>query len=130
MSDKISVSESNPSGIQGSIKLDPNVVATIAGMAAKEIVGIYSVGRAPLISFGDNRTRGVAAEVGERQVAIDLDVVIEYGHDLRQVAHELRNRVAAEIGKMTGREVVEINIHVSDIKLPEEEPTPPSPRVI
>lgn len=114
---------SNSGGISGSISLDPNVVATIAGLAAKEIDGIYSVGKTPLISFGDNPTRGVATEVGQKQVAVDLDVVIEYGHDLREVASALREKTASEINKMTGREVVEINIHVVDIKLPDDTPS-------
>ncbi|MCG8417883.1 MAG: Asp23/Gls24 family envelope stress response protein [Proteobacteria bacterium] len=120
----------NPSGIAGSIRLDPTVVARIASLAAKDIKGIYSVGKTSLLSFGDDPTRGVAAEIGEKQVAVDLDVVIEYGYDLRQVATELRSRTANELEKMTGREVVEINIHVVDIRLPEELQDKKKPRVI
>lgn len=120
----------NPSGIAGSVRLEPAVVAKIAGLAAKGIKGIHSVGKTPLLSFGDNPTRGVAAEIGEKQVAVDLDVVIEYGYDLLEVANELRKRTASELEMMTGREVVEINIHVVDIKLPEELEEKPTPRVI
>lgn len=112
MSDK---NTQSPGKIAGSISLDPNVVATIAGLAAKEIDGIYSVGKTRLLSFGDDPTRGVATEVGQKQVAVDLDVVIDYGHDLREVARALREKTASEINKMTGREVVEINVHVVDI---------------
>lgn len=116
--------------IAGSISLDPNVVATIAGLAAKDIEGIHSIGKTPLLSFSDNPTRGVATEVGQKQVAVDLDVVIEYGRDLREVARALREKTASEISKMTGREVVEINIHVVDINLPEEEEGKKKSRVV
>jgi uncharacterized alkaline shock family protein YloU len=109
----------NPSGIGGSITLDEDVVATIAGLAAKEIDGIYSVGKSSWYQFGDNPARGVNAEVGQIQAAFDLDVVIEYGYDVREVAKKLREKTAAEVAKMAGREVVELNVHVVDIHLPD-----------
>jgi uncharacterized alkaline shock family protein YloU len=112
--------EENPSGIAGKITLDENVVSTIAGLAAREVDGIHSVGKSRLISFGDNPTRGVNAEVGQKQAAFDLDVIMEYGSDIREVAKQLRQKTADEVGKMAGREVVEINVHVVDIHLPEE----------
>ena len=112
--------EENPSGISGVITLDENVVSTIAGLAARDVEGIHAVGKSRLISFGDNPTRGVNAEVGQKQAAFDLDVVMEYGTDIREVAKELRKKTADEVGKMAGREVVEINVHVVDIHFPEE----------
>jgi uncharacterized alkaline shock family protein YloU len=115
---KIIVEEKNPSGIAGSLTLNDDVVATIAGLAAKDVDGIYSVGKTPFINFGDNPTRGVGVEVGNTQAAFDLDIIVEYGHDIREVAKALRVKTAAEVNKMAGREVVEINVHVVDIKLP------------
>lgn len=111
----------NPSGIAGHITLNEDVVATIAGLAAKEIDGIHSVGKSSWYRFGDNPARGVQAEVGELQAAFDLDVVIEYGHDVREVARQLRVKTAEEVAKMAGREVVELNIHVVDIHLATDE---------
>lgn len=125
---KITIEE-NPSGINGVITLDENVVSTIAGLAARDVEGVYEVGKSRLISFGDNPTRGVHTEVGTRQAAFDLDVVIEYGADIRQVAQHLRERTAAEVAKMAGREVVELNVNVIDIHLPNAKPEP-SARVI
>ena len=119
---KIVVEEKNPSGINGVITLDENVVATIAGLAAKEVKGIHSVGKTRFLSFRDNPTRGVEAEVGQTQAAFDLDVVVDYGEDIRRIAKELREKTALEVKKMAGREVVEINIHVVDIMLPESKP--------
>jgi uncharacterized alkaline shock family protein YloU len=117
---KLVIEEKNPSGIAGSLTLSEEVVATIAGLAAKEVDGIYSVGKTPFINFGDNPKRGVGVEVGKTQAAFDLDIVVEYGHDIREVARALRVKTAAEVNKMAGREVVEINVHVVDIKLPNQ----------
>lgn len=120
-------------GIRGKITLNEDVVATIAGLAAREIPGIYSLGKSRMISFGDSPTRGVEAEVGNKQAAFDLDVVIEYGCDIRKVASSLRSRIADEVNRMAGREVVEINLNVVDIKLPEAEKPkkePEKPRVM
>jgi uncharacterized alkaline shock family protein YloU len=120
-SKKVQIAEQlNPSGIRGALTLNEDVVATIARLSAKQIGGIYSVGKTPLISLGGGATRGVAAEVGKTQAAFDLDIVVEYGHDIRSIAKDLREKTAQEVKRMAGRDVVEINIHVVDIKLPEE----------
>lgn len=105
--------------VKGMVTLDQDVVATIAGLAAREVDGIHALGKSRLISFGDDPTRGVDAEVGKFQAAIDLDVVIEYGCDMDKMANELRTRIVQEVGLMAKREVVEVNINVVDIKLPE-----------
>jgi uncharacterized alkaline shock family protein YloU len=112
--------EENPSGIAGVITLDENVVSTIAGLAAREVKGIYAVGKSRLLGLGDSPTRGVHTEVGDKQAAFDIDIVIEYGSDIREVAKHLREKTAEEVSKMAGREVVEINVHVVDIHLPDE----------
>lgn len=105
----------------GHLYMDENVVRTIAGLAARRIDGIHSVGAPALVKFGDSPTRGVKADVGDREAAIDLDVVIEYGVDLRETAAKLRQMLGEEVNKMAGRQVVEVNINVKDIHLPEEE---------
>jgi uncharacterized alkaline shock family protein YloU len=112
--------EENPSGIKGTLTLDEDVVSTIAGLAARDVKGIYSVGKSSFISFGDDPTHGVTTEVGHLQAAFDVDVITEYGSDIRKIAQELRTKLAAEVRKMAGREVVEINVNVVDIKLPEK----------
>lgn len=121
--------ESSAGEIGGDITMSEGVVATIAGLAARQIEGIHSLGKSRLISFGDSPTRGVDAEVGSREAALDLDVIIEYGVDLRKVAGELRKRISDEVDKMAGRQVVEVNINVVDVHLPEKEEPPPKRRV-
>jgi uncharacterized alkaline shock family protein YloU len=112
--------EDNPSGIKGLLTLDEDVVTTIAGLAAREVDGIAEVGKAGLISFGDDPKRGIDTEVGKLQAAFDVDLVVNYGVDIKGVAKELRTKMASEVKKMAGRDVVEININVVDIKLPDE----------
>jgi len=134
---RVEVHAKQGNGIRGKITLNEDVVATIAGLAAREVEGIHSLGRWRLISIGDNPTRGVDAEVGKKQAAFDLDAVIEYGVDIRAVANELRERIAGEVDKMTGREVVEVNINVVGLHFRDDDAGPsqeradqPAPRVI
>jgi uncharacterized alkaline shock family protein YloU len=118
------------SAVGGTITLSEHVVATIAGIAARDIPGIASLGRSRLMPFGNAARRGVEAEVGKLEAALDLEVVIEHGCDIRRVADELRAKVAAEVDKMTGKKVVEVNLHVVGVKLPDEaEPQPEPARV-
>lgn len=115
--------------IGGHITLGENVVAKIASMASRGIEGIHSLGRSRFISFGDTSRRGVAAEVGETEAALDVDIILEYGTDIRKTASELRRAVAAEVERMAGRKVVEVNVNILDIHLPETEAPSPQPRV-
>jgi uncharacterized alkaline shock family protein YloU len=112
--------------VGGTITLSESVVATITGLVAREIEGIHRLGRPRFISFGsESPTRGVAVEVGDLEAAIDLDAVIEYGANLQKTAETLRRRIAEEVGKMAGRRVVEVNINVVDVHLPEAEKQQP-----
>lgn len=107
--------------IGGRIEMSADVVATIAGLAARQVAGIHSLGRSRYISFGDDPTRGIDVEVGKKEAALDLEVIINYGTNIREVAAELRNRIASEVDRMAGRKVIEVNISVVGIKLPDEE---------
>ncbi len=74
-------------------------------------------------------TRGVKAEVGEVQTALDLEIVVDYGVSISDVAGAVRENVIAAVERMTGLEVVEVNIAVGDVHLPEEEEEEPEPRI-
>lgn len=115
--------------IGGKIEMSEDVVATIAGLAARQIPGIHSMGKSSFISFGDDPKRGVGVEVGTKEAALQLEVIIDYGTNIREVAAELRNRIATEVDRMAGRKVIEVDINVVGIHLPEEEPEPePEPQ--
>lgn len=121
--------EEGKNGIGGRIELSEEIVATIAGHAAREVDGIHALGRSKMLSFGDDPTRGVAAEVGAREAALDMQVVIEHESDIREVARELRQSVAEAVNRMTGRKVVEVNLEVIGIHTPEPtQPMQPKPQ--
>jgi uncharacterized alkaline shock family protein YloU len=77
-------------------------------------------------SSGPSITQGVGVEVGERQAAVDLDLVIDYGVSIVDVADAVRQNVIRRIERMTGLEVTEVNIHVDDVYLPSETEQQPS----
>ncbi|MER6144747.1 Asp23/Gls24 family envelope stress response protein [Streptomyces sparsogenes] len=120
-----------PAETRGKTTIADGVVAKIAGMATREVPGIYGLGAGMARAFGAMRervpgagggvTRGVKVEVGERQAAVDLDVVVEYGVPIVEVAGNARTNVISAVERMTGLEVVEVNIAVADVHLPDEE---------
>lgn len=130
---RLEVQSNQATGPRGTITMSEDVVATIAGIAARDVKGIHSLGGWRLIPFGSNPAHGVGAELGAKQAAFDIDAVVDHGVDIRDVASRLRAKIAEEVDKMTGREVVEVNIHIVGLHMPEDTaPTPSrhSPRVI
>lgn len=123
--------------IGGSINMSEDVVATIANYVAKQVKGLHSVGIPGLHFALDGKTifdvgptKGVQAEVGTKQVALDLDIVIDYGCNIQQVATDLRAEIAKAVKQMAGRDVIEVNIGVVGIELPKRDaPKAPSKRV-
>ncbi len=127
---------------QGRTTVADTVVSKIAGLATREISGVYALGGGAARAFGSireripggstNASQGVTVEVGEKQAAIDLDIVVEYGAAIVDVASAIRRNVIGALERMTGLEVVEVNIAVNDVHLPDEDrdgydPLPPSP---
>ncbi|MEU9118900.1 Asp23/Gls24 family envelope stress response protein [Streptomyces sp. NPDC048506] len=122
---------SRNTGDLGRTTIADGVVAKIAFLAAGDVPGVHALGSGFARSVGELRkrvpgggtstTHGVKVEVGEKQAAVDLDIVAEYGEIIPQVARAVRENVISAVERMTGLEVVEVNIAVSDVKLPEEE---------
>ncbi|THA61287.1 Asp23/Gls24 family envelope stress response protein [Streptomyces sp. A0958] len=120
----------NP-GTRGRTTIADGVVEKIAGMAARDVDGVHAMGSGLSRTFGAVRdrvpggsksvTRGVKAEVGESQTALDLEIVVDYGVAIADVASDVRENVISAVERMTGLEVVEVNIAVSDVKLPDED---------
>ena len=123
----------------GKITVAEGVVTKIAGLAAREIAGVHAMGtttgralgalkeRIPG-SSGPNVTQGVSAEMGETQVALDLDVVIEYGVSIADLGRSIQRNVKNAVERMTGMEVTEVNVSVGDVFLgdpTEQDATPP-----
>jgi uncharacterized alkaline shock family protein YloU len=123
---------------QGKTTIAASVVQKVAGIAAREISGVYAMGGGVSRAFGAIRERipggststtaGVQVEVGEKQAAVDLDIIVEYGASIVELARAVRRNVIQAVEGMTGLEVTEVNISVNDIHLPgSEESTEETP---
>jgi len=112
---------------QGKTSVADGVVRKIAGIAAREVSGVHNLGSGGARAFGAIRERipgtsstpnisqGVSVEVGERQAAVDLDLVVEYGVSIADLAQSVRRNVISSVERMTGLEVTEVNVAVNDI---------------
>ncbi|MEE1754807.1 Asp23/Gls24 family envelope stress response protein [Streptomyces sp. SP18CS02] len=124
---------------RGRTTIADGVVEKIAGLAARDVLGVHALGSGLSRTFGAVRdrvpgnrpsvTRGVKAEVGEVQTALDIEILVDYGVAIADVAREVRENVISAVERMTELEVVEVNIAVSDVKLPEEEDDEPETRL-
>jgi uncharacterized alkaline shock family protein YloU len=114
----------------GRTSIADDVVAKIAGMAAREISGVHDFGAGTARAFGaikeklgadEGVTRGISVEVGERQAAVDVDLVVDYGVTMPDLAEAVRTNVISAVERMCGLEVTEVNVLVDDVYLPREE---------
>lgn len=116
----------------GRISVAQNVVQKIAGVACREISGVHAMGTGTTRAFGAIRERipgssgpnvaqGVGVEVGESQAAVDLDIVVEYGVNIADLGRSIQRNVKQSIERMTGLEVVEVNVSVDDVYLPQDD---------
>ncbi len=117
----------NETGL-GTIKIADEVVSIIAGLAATEIDGIAGmsgglVGGIAEMLGRKNFSKGVRVEVGEREAAIDLYIIVKYGVRIPDVALSAQENIKRAIENMTGLSVVEVNVHVQGVNFPEEEET-------
>jgi uncharacterized alkaline shock family protein YloU len=123
---------------QGKTSIADGVVRKIAGIATREVSGVHNLGTGGSRAFGALRERipgsggpnisqGVSVEVGERQAAIDLDIVVEYGVAIVDLAQAIRRNVITAVERMTGLEVTEVNITVDDIFISGDDNEEPAP---
>lgn len=109
----------------GSIRIADEVVAIIAGLAATEVEGVAGMsggiagGIAEMLGR-KNLSKGVKVEVGEKEAAVDLFVIVDYGVRIPDVAIKIQERVKRSIESMTGLRVVEVNVHVQGVAFPQE----------
>src|SRR5690606_7534763 len=119
---------------RGVTTLDETVVAKIAGMAAREVPGVYDMGNAVRRAFSavtdripngqTNVTGGIGVEKGETQTAVDVTVVVEYGASIVEVGNAIRRNVIDQVEGTTGLEVIEVNVNVVDVHLPGQDDEP------
>lgn len=109
----------------GNTTIDHNVVAKIAGLAAREVDGVHSLvpfstgqrlsSVASAISGSDMKDLGVHVEVGEIEAAVDIRIITEYGQSIPKITQEIQQKIHQRLGEMTGLKVKEVNIEVVDL---------------
>lgn len=103
------------------IKIADDVVAVIAGVAVSEVSGVaemaggFAGGITEVLSGKKNLAKGIKVEVGEKDTKIDVNIIVEYGIRIPDVAYEIQNRVKKAVETMTGLNVVEVNVHIQGV---------------
>ncbi|MEF3301931.1 Asp23/Gls24 family envelope stress response protein [Paenibacillus sp. GYB003] len=105
----------------GTIQIAPEVIEVIAGLATVEVPGVagmsggFGGGIAELLGR-KNLSKGVKVEVGQREAAVDVSIIVEFGNRIPEVASSIQRSVKQAIESMTGLSVVEVNVHIHDVQ--------------
>lgn len=113
----------------GETIIENGVVAKIAGIAAREVPGVYALGGGAARAVGAIRdalnstdlTQGVSVEVGETQVAVDVTIVAEYPASLQKVADDVRAAISVAMTDFVGKHAVEVNVTINDVHIPADD---------
>ena len=103
------------------IKISDDVVAVIAGVAVSEVPGVagmaggFAGGISEVFSGKKNLAKGIKADINEDKAKIDVNIIVEYGSRIPDVAFEIQNRVKKAVESMTGLKVEEVNVHVQGV---------------
>lgn len=116
------VVETNTDGL----KISNDAVATYAGIAISEVQGVYGMsggfaGFTEAISGKKNFSKGIKVDVTETSAKIDVNIIVEYGARIPDVAFEIQNIVKKSVESMTGLKVDEVNVHVNGVHAPNTE---------
>ena len=104
------------------IKIANDVISVIAGVAVSEVPGVASMaggfagGITEVLSGKKNLSKGIKVEVGDKETKVDVNIIVEYGIRIPDVAFEIQNRVKTAVETMTGLKVLEVNVHVQGVK--------------
>ena len=113
--------EENTEGANDGIKIANDVVAVIAGVAVSEVSGVagmaggFAGGISEVFSGKKNLSKGIKVDADEKEVKIDVNIIVEYGSRIPDVAFEIQNRVKKSVENMTGFKVEEVNVHVQGV---------------
>lgn len=113
--------------VDSSIRIADDVVGVIAGIAAMEVDGVAGMSGGFAAEVGErmtgkkNLSKGVKVQVGEKEVAIDLYIVVDFGVRIPEVATKVQENVKRAVESMTGLDAIEINIHVQGVSFTERE---------
>ena len=120
--EEITISQDN-----NEIKIADDVVAVIAGIAVSEVPGVsgmaggFAGGITEVLSGKKNLAKGIKVEVGEKETKIDVNIIVEYGIRIPDVAFEIQSRVKKAVEAMTGLVVAEVTVHVQGVNTESKE---------
>ena len=103
------------------IEISGDVIAVIAGVAVSEVEGVYGMaggfagGITEVLKGKKNLAKGIKVDVDENKTKIDVNIIVEYGARIPDVAFEIQNRVRTAVENMTGLKVEEVNVHVQGV---------------
>ena len=107
---------------ENNIEISDDVVAVIAGMAASEVSGVaemaggFAGGISEVLSGKKNLAKGIKVEIlDNKETRIDVNIIVEYGARIPDVAFEIQKRVKKSVENMTGLSVLEVNVHVQGV---------------
>ncbi|NLI14345.1 Asp23/Gls24 family envelope stress response protein [Pelotomaculum propionicicum] len=112
-------------GEQGAIKISEDVVTIIAGLAASEVAGVAGMSGGLAGGLAEklgrkNLSKGVKAEVGEKEATIDIFIIVDYGAHIQEVAHQVQKSVRSAVESMTGLKVLQVNVNVQGVSFGSE----------
>ena len=106
---------------ENGIEISNDVIAVIAGVAVSEVQGVASMaggfagGITEVLSGKKNLSKGIKVDADEKEVRIDVNIIVEYGSRIPDVAFDIQNRVKTAVEGMTGLKVVAVNVHVQGV---------------
>ena len=108
------------------IQISDDVIASIAGMAVSEVPGVaemaggFAGGISEVLSGKRNMSKGIKVNVQDKNVKVDVNIIVEYGSRIPDVAFEIQKRVKTSVENMTGFNATEVNVHVQGVEAPKE----------
>ena len=114
--------ENNDAGVE----ISEDVVAVIAGVAVSDVQGVagmakgFAGGITEALSGKKNLAKGIKVEVAGKETKIDVNIIVEYGSRIPDVAFEIQSRIKKSVKEMTGLDVVAVNVHVQGVQKPKE----------
>ena len=120
------VKPTTTAGVKGELTYEDKVIQKIVGIALESVDGLLTVDGGFFSNIAgklvntDDVTSGINVEVGKKQVAVDLDIVAEYGSDMTAIYDQIKEVVSTQVNKMTNLEVIEVNVNVADVKTREQ----------
>ena len=107
-------------GTEG-IKISSDVIAVIAGVAVSEVPGVFGMaggfagGITEVLKGKKNLAKGIKVDTTDNKAKIDVNIIVDYGARIPDVAFEIQNRVKTAVENMTGLKVEEVNVHVQGV---------------